>query len=54
MALKRLNSKVDWSRTVHQLIFRLRKRVEAIFSQLSEQLNAERVLKKSFKSCVSD
>ena len=49
IALKRSNSKADWPRTVRQLIFRLRRRVETVFSQLSEQLNAERVLAKSFQ-----
>ena len=49
MALKRSNSKNDWPKTVRQLIFRLRCRVETVFSQLSEQLNAERVLAKSFQ-----
>ena len=49
MALKRSNSKTDWPRSVRQLIFKLRRRVETVFSQLSEQLNAERVLAKSFQ-----
>lgn len=49
MALKRSNSKVDWPTAVRQLIFKLRRRVETVFSQLSEQLNAERVLAKSFQ-----
>lgn len=48
MSLKRSNSKLDWPKTVRQLIFRLRRRVETVFSQLSEQLNAERVFAKSF------
>lgn len=49
MALKRSNSKADWPTSVRQLIFKLRRRVETVFSQLSEQLNAERVLAKSFQ-----
>ncbi len=49
MALKRSNSKADFARSVSQLIFKLRRRVETVFSQLSEQLNAERVLAKSFQ-----
>lgn len=49
MALKRSNSKADFPRSVRQLIFKLRRRVETVFSQLSEQLNAERVLAKSFQ-----
>ncbi len=49
MALKRSNSKTDFPKSVRQLIFKLRRRVETVFSQLSEQLNAERVLAKSFQ-----
>lgn len=49
MALKRSNSKFDWPKSVRQLIFKLRRRVETVFSQLSEQLNAERVMAKSFQ-----
>ena len=49
MSLKRSNSKDDWPKSVRQLIFRLRRRVEMVFSQLSEQLNDERVLAKSFR-----
>lgn len=49
MALKRSKSKADWPKSVRQLIFKLRRRVETVFSQLSEQLNAERVLAKSFQ-----
>ena len=44
MALKRSNSKTNWPKSVRQLIFQLRRRVETVFSQLSEQLHAERVL----------
>ena len=49
MALKRSNSKNNYPKSVRQLIFRLRRRIETVFSQLSEQLNAERVLAKSFQ-----
>ena len=49
MALKRSNSKTDWPKPVRQLIFKLRRRVETVFSQLSEQLNAERVRARSFQ-----
>lgn len=48
MPLKRSNAKNNWSKPVRQLIFRLRRRIETVFSQLCEQLNAERVLAKSF------
>ena len=49
MSLKPSNYKKNWSREIRQLIFRFRRRVETVFSQLSEQLNAERVLAKSFR-----
>lgn len=49
MSLKRSNVKDDLPKSVRQLIFRLRRRVETVFSQLSGQLNAERVLAKSFQ-----
>lgn len=49
MALKRSNSKANWPKSVRQLIFQLRRRVETVFSQLIEQLHVERVLAKSFQ-----
>lgn len=49
LALKRSNSKINWSKSFRQLIFKLRRRVETVFSQLSEQLNAERVPARSFQ-----
>lgn len=49
MALKRSNSKTDWPKPVRQLVFKQRRRVETVFSQLSEQLNAERVRARSFR-----
>lgn len=57
MALKRSNSKTDWPKSIRQLIFKQRRRVETIFSQLSGQLNAERVSAKSLQglyTCVSN
>ena len=42
IALKCSNSKANFPRTVRQLIFKPRRRVETVFSQLSEQLNVER------------
>lgn len=47
LALKRSNSKTDWPKLARQLVFKLRRRIETVFSQLSGQLNAERVLAKS-------
>ena len=49
MTLKRSNSKANWPREVRQVIFKQRRRVETVFSQLSGQLNAERVLARSFQ-----
>ena len=48
MALKRSNSKNNWSKSFRQLIFKFRRRIETNFSQLSEQLNAQKVLTKTF------
>lgn len=49
MSLKPSNYKKNWSKDIRQLIFRFRRRVETVFSQLSEQLNAEKVTAKSFR-----
>ncbi len=49
LALKRSNSRSNWTKPARQLIFKLRRRIETVFSQLSEQLNAERVFAKSFQ-----
>ena len=49
LALKRNNSKINCSKPFRQMIFKLRRRVETVFSQLSQQLNVERVLAKTFR-----
>ncbi len=49
MSLKPSNYKENWPKEVRQLIFRFRRRVETVCSQLAEQTNAERVLAKSFR-----
>ena len=49
MSLKPSNYKKNWPTEIRRLIFRFRRRVETVFSQLSEQLNAERVLAKSLQ-----
>lgn len=49
LALKPSNRKTNWPKPARQLIFKLRRRIETVFSQLSGQLNAERVLAKSFQ-----
>ena len=47
MTLKRSNSKIKWPKETQRMIFSKRRRIETTFSQLSEQLNAEKVLAKS-------
>ncbi len=49
MPLKPSNYKKNWPIETRRLIFRFRRRVETVFSQLSGQLNAEKVLAKSFR-----
>lgn len=49
MSLKPSNHKNNWPKEIRQVIFRFRRRIETVFSQLSEQLNAEKVLAKSFR-----
>ena len=48
MSLKPSNYKTNWPGEIRRLIFRFRRRVETVFSQLSEQMNAEKVLAKSY------
>ena len=48
LALKRNNARNPYPPTLHQEIFRRRRRIETTFSQLTEQLNAQRVLAKTF------
>lgn len=47
MTLKRSNSKMKWPEAIQRLIFSKRRRIETTFSQLREQLNAQRTLAKS-------
>ncbi|SHK50569.1 Transposase DDE domain-containing protein, partial [Paramaledivibacter caminithermalis DSM 15212] len=46
--LKRNNSKDQYPKSIKQLIFKARRRIETTASQLTEQLNIEKVLAKSF------
>ena len=48
VSLKRSNSKEGMESSLRQLIFRFRRRIETVFSQLREQFHAERVRAKSF------
>lgn len=45
--MKRENSKIQLPKTFRQLVFKVRRRIETSFSQLSQQLNIQRVLAKS-------
>ncbi|SNT22695.1 Transposase DDE domain-containing protein [Anaerovirgula multivorans] len=47
LPLQRKNSKIQYSKALRQVIFKLRRRIETTASQLSEQLNIEKVLAKS-------
>ena len=49
MVLRHSNSRTDWPKPIRQLVFRLRRRVETVFSQLAGKLNVERVLAKSIR-----
>ena len=48
LALKRKNARQPYTPSLRQEIFRQRRRIETTFSQLSEQMNSQRVLAKSF------
>lgn len=47
IAMKPKNNKFQFSKPFRQLIFKARRKIETTFSQLSEQLNIQRVLAKS-------
>ncbi|WP_066827715.1 IS982 family transposase, partial [Clostridium tepidiprofundi] len=47
ISMKRGNSKIKLPKSFRKIIFKARRRVETSFSQLSEQLNIQRVLAKS-------
>ena len=53
LALKRSNSKNNYSKSLRRTIFRQRRRIETIFSQLCEQLNIEKVLAKSYDGLLT-
>lgn len=53
ITIKRANSKVKVSKQFRQIIFKARRRIETSFSQLSGQLNIQRVLAKSMWGLVS-
>lgn len=51
--LKRGNSKDNYSKEIRQLIFKVRRRIETSFSQLSEQLNINKVKSKSMLGFIT-
>ncbi|WP_461615210.1 IS982 family transposase [Clostridium sp. Marseille-QA1073] len=53
LTIKRTNSKVKVSKQFRRMIFKARRRVETSFSQLSGQLNIQRVLAKSMWGLIS-
>ena len=53
LPLKRSNSKENYSKSLRNVIFRQRRKIETIFSQLCEQLNIERVLAKSYTGLLT-
>lgn len=48
LALQRNNSTQNYPAETRQLIFKIRRRIETVFSQTTDQLNIERVKAKSF------
>lgn len=48
LPVQKSNSKVQFPKSIRQLIFKLRRRIETTASQLTQQLNIEQVLAKSF------
>lgn len=51
--MKKNNSKSQYPKPLRQLIFKLRKRIETSFSQLTEQLNINRVKAKSLWGLIT-
>ena len=53
LPVKRSNSKIQFSKAIRQFIFKLRRRIETSASQLSQQLNIEKVMAKSYWGFVT-
>ncbi|MEF9992170.1 MAG: IS982 family transposase, partial [Peptostreptococcaceae bacterium] len=51
--LKRGNSKENYPREIRQLIFKVRRRIETSFSQLTQQLNLNKVKSKSMLGFIT-
>lgn len=48
LAMKPSHYKNQWPESFRQLVFKLRRKIETVFSQLCEQMHSEQVLSKSF------
>lgn len=48
LPVKRSNFKVQFPKAIRQLIFKLRRRIETLASQLTQQLNIQKVMAKSY------
>ncbi|MDK2801175.1 MAG: hypothetical protein PWQ70_2794 [Clostridiales bacterium] len=53
LPIKRSNSKTQFPKAIRQLIFKLRRRIETSASQLTQQLNIEKVMAKSYWGLVT-
>jgi hypothetical protein len=53
LPVKRSNSKTQFPKAIRQLIFKLRRRIENSASQLTQQLNIEKVMAKSYWGLVT-
>jgi IS5 family transposase len=53
IAMKRKNSKDPYPAMIARIIFKMRRRIETTFSQLSGQFNAERVFAKTFHGLLT-
>lgn len=53
LPVKKSNSKVQFPKAIRQLIFKLRRRIETSGSQLTQQLNIEKVMAKSYWGLLS-
>lgn len=53
LPVKRSNSKIQFPKAIRQLIFKLRRRIETSASQLTQQLNIEKVMAKSYWGLIT-
>lgn len=53
LSIKKSNSKSQFPKAIRQIIFKLRCRIETSACQLTQQLNIEKVMAKSYRSLLS-